>query len=747
MRRARLRSRLLLLVALAVIPAFALIVHSALEQRRAAVADALQDALRLAERVADTEQDAFEAARHLLTALAQLPEVRARDGATCSRALAEIAKGFPRYTSLIAVAPDGVVFCSATPVPERLSFAATPLFERARQGRFVIGHQKHGSVSGKPIVILSQAAHDGAGRIVAHVFAGVELAWLTDRLRESVLPHDTTVRVIDESATQLLRFPDSAGAVGENVGGLESVRIALGAGRGTARAGGRDGGARLVGFTSFGPPGERIFVIASAPEAVALAASSRELARNLGVLVAVGLTVFAIAWFGADFLILRPLRELVAATRRVASGDLGVRAAPSDIEEVGDLARAFNEMSATIATTQSALSARLRESAALVAIAKVVGGTPDLTEALRQIARELARLTGADTAAAFLLADDRQTLLPVAAYHVPKDALDEFSQTQLPVNELRLPPALFEGGRVVWTTDVQGDPRFDGFIFRKFAHQSGAIVPLVLDGQAWGGFYLMWWTLERALQDDELALLQGISEEAGVLVRTVRLYQEAEARRRIAEAAKERYRLLFDRNLAGVFRTVRDGRVIECNEAFARMMGYHSRDEVLARHAQDFYADPSDRARFLARIDEDRRVTNLELHLRRANGTTFWALINATKVNDGTGEYLEGVTIDIGDRKHAEEAERRVATLNSVAALANAAAHEINNPLAVLVGHLDIEMGRTWDPQTRERLAKARAAAQRIREIVAQMHNVTRLEIAPDPPGLPDRLDFGRSSD
>src|SRR5439155_3215703 len=117
-------------------------------------------------------------------------------------------------------------------------------------------------------------------------------------------------------------------------------------------------------------------------------------------------------------------------------------------------------------------------------------------------------------------------------------------------------------------------------------------------------------------------------------------------------------RLLFDRNLAGVFRTARDGRVIECNEAFARMLGYHSRDEVLNRSVLDFYADPTDRARLLALLDADRRVTNYELRLRRANGAVFWSLLSSSKVNDGTGEYLEGITIDIGDRKHAEEAER-----------------------------------------------------------------------------------------
>jgi vancomycin permeability regulator SanA len=64
-----------------------------------------------------------------------------------------------------------------------------------------------------------------------------------------------------------------------------------------------------------------------------------------------------------------------------------------------------------------------------------------------------------------------------------------------------------------------------------------------------------------------------------------------------------------------------------------------------------------------------------------------------------------------------------------------------------MVAHLDIEAARTEDPVTLEQLAKARGAADRIREIVARMHRVTRVQIAADPPGLPDRLDFNRSTE
>src|SRR4029079_2629101 len=64
-----------------------------------------------------------------------------------------------------------------------------------------------------------------------------------------------------------------------------------------------------------------------------------------------------------------------------------------------DAARQREELLAS----RLALGERLRESAGLLAIARVVGTTPDVTEPLRLVCRQLATLSGADTVAAYLL--------------------------------------------------------------------------------------------------------------------------------------------------------------------------------------------------------------------------------------------------------------------------------------------------------------------------------------------------------
>jgi signal transduction histidine kinase len=111
------------------------------------------------------------------------------------------------------------------------------------------------------------------------------------------------------------------------------------------------------------------------------------------------------------------------------------------------------------------------------------------------------------------------------------------------------------------------------------------------------------------------------------------------------------------------------------------------------------------------------------------------------------GVVLEGIIVDITDRERAAAAEAEADTLRAVANLANAAAHEINNPLAVILAHLDLLAKRhAGDPETMQRVDRARVACRRIAEMIVHMGRITRLEVAEQSDNLPPILDLRRSS-
>ena len=177
-----------------------------------------------------------------------------------------------------------------------------------------------------------------------------------------------------------------------------------------------------------------------------------------------------------------------------------------------------------------ALESRLRETAALLEVARVASSTTDFGEALRLLCRELARLTGAETVAAYVRQADGEELRPVAGYHVPKHALTVLSTAELTVAEQRGFDAVSRSGQIIWSDDLPQDPRFSVDLFRRFPHQSGLVIPLYIDGEVAGAFYLVWWTSRRRFEDAELAPLQAIGEQAGVLLRNVRLHAALNAR-------------------------------------------------------------------------------------------------------------------------------------------------------------------------------------------------------------------------
>ena len=140
-----------------------------------------------------------------------------------------------------------------------------------------------------------------------------------------------------------------------------------------------------------------------------------------------------------------------------------------------------------------------------------------------------------------------------------------------------------------------------------------------------------------------------------------------------AKANEARYRLLFERNLAGVYRTSVDGRVLDCNEACARIFGFESREELLAEVAPALYFKAGDREHLVATLREQKSLTNQELRMRRRDGSTVWVLENVSLLEGRTPEedVLEGTIIDITDRRYAQEQIEHQAFHDSLTGLPN----------------------------------------------------------------------------
>jgi two-component system cell cycle sensor histidine kinase/response regulator CckA len=182
------------------------------------------------------------------------------------------------------------------------------------------------------------------------------------------------------------------------------------------------------------------------------------------------------------------------------------------------------------------------------------------------------------------------------------------------------------------------------------------------------------------------------------------------------------------------------GHVATWSPGAQRIKGYEAA-EIQGKHFSVFYT-PEDRdaghpEEILETLYRTGRFEEEGWRVRK-NGERFWASIVITALRDGTGQ-ITGLAKLTRDRTEQREAQARLALsdrLLSVGTLAAGVAHEINNPLAVVMANMELlaedlhEIGGA-SPSARlrsmlETVSGARDGAERVRNIVRGMKIFSR---------------------
>jgi len=118
---------------------------------------------------------------------------------------------------------------------------------------------------------------------------------------------------------------------------------------------------------------------------------------------------------------------------------------------------------------------------------------------------------------------------------------------------------------------------------------------------------------------------------------------------------QEKYRNLFSKNLAGVFIT-ENSKIIECNNAFAKIFGYSSRVEMMGMDAYKLYFTKADRDNYIKDLKKYKKLTNYRIKHTRKDGSEIWILTNVTLYNKNR---IEGTLIEVTEEIKKEELTRQ----------------------------------------------------------------------------------------
>jgi PAS domain S-box-containing protein len=264
---------------------------------------------------------------------------------------------------------------------------------------------------------------------------------------------------------------------------------------------------------------------------------------------------------------------------------------------------------------------------------------------------------------------------------------------------------------------------FTGLTYwHRYKRRSAGVLLAVVGFLAWGSAFTFAELLEvfRPGLIPESSSMWNIPKYFVAAAMILTLLEEEIIR---AKQLTRRYQLQFDRSLCGVYRCTEDGRILECNDAFAQIF-QRRREELEAAKLTELLAgkDGSGGA-FLGQLAKQSQVMGVEFAITTDTGAARYLIGNATLTDSPEGpREIEGTILDITEFKNLQDQIRDSQKLEALGRLAGGVAHDFNNLLMVISGHMELLEDMVGsDPQTRAKLDAVRIATERGAAITGQL--------------------------
>ena len=524
-----LRSRLIILVLLAMIPAFGVIFYSAARHRDLTARQVQTNALGAARAIAVDYERFFENAHQFLIMLSRAPQIHDNKPA-CGKYLAGLLE--PTYADFGITDPKGNLLCTALRPQNSLVQAKGPHYNRVVQTHeFSVGEIRTDPSTGKTLVSLGFPLLDAPGVLRGVLIAVLDLSWITRLTAENYLNPGATFTLVNNTGAVFIRYPQGGNWIGKSLFG-EPLNEALGShdAEATMESAGSDGVRRLFVFSQLKTliGGDSVFASIDIPTAVAFEAANHILLHDLTILGLVTALTLSAAWFGADMFILRRIRDMVATTKELAAGRLTARTRlPYGKSELGLMARAFDELAQTLEQREAEADVAAKQiyeqrqrQTALYDLNLAITSTLDVTSVLHTLLDALSALFPSCAAA-------------VSWYNKESGALEIIAHRNLAATdgtavsiEAGLPSIVLRRRSAVMIPNAQIDPRVTNpEFFRRNRLFSYLGMPLISKGEPLG-VLSFFGKDEREFSPEEMDFLSALVNQAAIAIYNSSLYEQ-----------------------------------------------------------------------------------------------------------------------------------------------------------------------------------------------------------------------------
>lgn len=653
--------KLLLLLLAILLPASGIVFASSLMHRRDTIREAEYRELILVRSAAARFEQNAAAGRQLLNALSRFPQVTKTDAAACNRLFGELRAQYPACLFLYAATPDGTVFASSGNLeqgPVNLSKCQS-FIEATKTREFSAGDYAEPFTGKVPSIHFCRPVLDADDNLVAVLGVAIGLDEYANFFTAPGLPEGSAFLITDAKGNRLFRLPQNAsGAPGEPVSADFFKQVSgdseMGTYEGTAPTGvERIYASKRVSLRE-GAPRYVYFIFMDDGAEMLRPANLQILAYlfGLGILAVIGMTI---VWRSANRLVIRPIERLVETARHLGKGTMGARTClPHTPDELGELAKSFDEMAALLETRTAEYirtEAELEKSRAELD-AQVEQRTAELArtnEELRAEVSERVRTEEAMSAALERAEDEKSKSESIIAAISEGLTITDMNFTVLYQNDIARAVVGDCTGRRCYRAVHNRETVCEGCPLPRCL-ENGKVHKIEKSRRVNGKmFYFDIAASPLRKADGEIV---GVVE----LARDITERKQAEQRLKNSEG---RLKILFESAPDPYYLTDLRGKILDGNMAALNITGYGKR-ELRGRNALELGLLPPEqlpRARkVLARAAKGLPSGPDEFTLIRKDGSTVFLENRSFPTTIDGRTLVLGIARDISERKAAEEA-------------------------------------------------------------------------------------------
>jgi PAS domain S-box-containing protein len=361
----------------------------------------------------------------------------------------------------------------------------------------------------------------------------------------------------------------------------------------------------------------------------------------------------------------------------------------------------------------------MEELQAFVEVTAATTSTLDLHQVLFVVVQRVAKLVGA-LRCSILQVDEVHGHCEVVASN------DDPGLTRLELDLKKYPEVrrAIETRQPVVINNIASERLLDGVrpAIERLGYESILVLPLMHGESLLGMLFLRAARDGRHFSAQEIDSCKVVAHASANALRNAMLYDEIRVEARGRRESAQKLQQILDHFPDLICSTDNDGRITEFSRGGDRLLGT-TRAEALGRNLEEIFPDPETRLRLRRLLREGESFRNIETTARHSDGSMRDVLIAASPLKDeagrvyGTVGIVQNITELKAARGHLAQAEK----LTALGEVVSGVAHELNNPLAGVLGYAQLLMRAPMEARQQRSVERILDAALRCQRIVQNL--------------------------